>query len=41
MSKFWKNFEKAATFYAISMNPMVMRFITVDEVRALLLDDKE
>ena len=41
MSKFWKNFEKAATLYAIGMNPMVMSFMTVDEVRALLSDDKE
>ncbi len=41
MSKFWKNLEKAATLYALGMNPMAMRFMSADEIRALLYDDKE
>ncbi len=41
MSKFWKNLERAATLYAFGMNPMAMCFMSADEVRALLYDDKE
>lgn len=41
MSKFWKNLERAATLYALGMNPMAMRFMTTDEIHALLYDDKE
>ncbi len=41
MSKFWKNLERAATLYALGMNPMAMCFMSADEVRALLYGDKE
>lgn len=41
MSKFWKNLERAITLYALGMNPTAMRFMSTDEVRALLYDDKE
>ena len=41
MSKFWKNLERAATLYALGMNSMAMRFMSADEIRALLYDDKE
>ena len=41
MSKFWKNLERAITLYALGMNPIAMRFMSTDEVRALLYDDKE
>lgn len=41
MSKFWKNLERAALIYAFGQNPMAMRFMSADEIRALLYDDKE
>lgn len=41
MSKFWKNLERAATLYAFGMNPIAMRFMSADEIRALLYGDKE
>ncbi len=41
MSKFWKNLERALTLYALGMNPVTMRYMSTDEVRALLYDDKE
>ena len=41
MSKFWNNLERAATLYALGMNPMAMCFMSTDEVRALLYGDKE
>ena len=41
MSKFWKDLERAMTLYAIGMNPIAYRFMSADEVRALLYDDKE
>ena len=41
MSKFWKNLERAMTLYALGMNPMAMHFMSADEIRALLYDDKE
>lgn len=41
MSKFLKNLERVAVLYALGMNPTAMSFMSADEVRALLYDDKE
>lgn len=41
MSEFWKSLERTATLYALGMNPMAMRFMSADEVRTLLYNDKE
>ena len=41
MSKFLEELERAALLYAFGMNPMALRFMNADEIRALLTNDKE
>jgi len=41
MSKFMKDVERAMILLTISQNPNIMRFMTTDEIHALLSDDKE
>ena len=41
MSKFLKELERASLLYAFGMNPMALRFMNADDIRALLTNDKE
>jgi hypothetical protein len=41
MSKFMEDVERAMILLAISQNPNIMRFMTTNEIHALLSGDKE
>lgn len=36
-----KYIEKALMLYALAQNPMMFRFMNIDDVRAIYEDDKE